>query len=107
MFYSPWHHRAEITASKVMIFHAKDDPNVPPMGKVLTHYLREWHKQTPYAQPKDFVFPSMKEGGRVPICSSVFCSDYLRPAAKVAGVTTPHGHRWGLHKLRHSLLHWS
>jgi len=48
MFYSPWHHRAEITASKVMIFHAKDDPNVPPMGKVLTHYLREWHKHTPY-----------------------------------------------------------
>jgi hypothetical protein len=31
-----------------MIFHAKDDPNVPPMGKVLTHYLREWHKHTPY-----------------------------------------------------------
>ncbi|MGA7925645.1 MAG: prolyl oligopeptidase family serine peptidase [Candidatus Sulfotelmatobacter sp.] len=28
-FYNPWHHRAEITASKVMIFHAKDDPNVP------------------------------------------------------------------------------
>jgi dipeptidyl aminopeptidase/acylaminoacyl peptidase len=28
-FYSPWHHRTEITASKVMLFHAKDDPNVP------------------------------------------------------------------------------
>jgi len=31
-----------------------------PMGKVLAHYLREWHKQTPYAKPTDFVFPSIK-----------------------------------------------
>ena len=39
-----------------------------PMGRVLTPYLREWHKQTPYAKPTDFVFPSMKESGR---CRSV------------------------------------
>ena len=31
-FYNPWHHRMEITASKVMIFHAKDDPHVPYEG---------------------------------------------------------------------------
>jgi dipeptidyl aminopeptidase/acylaminoacyl peptidase len=31
-FYSPWHRRTEITASKVMIFHAKDDPHVPYEG---------------------------------------------------------------------------
>ena len=28
-FYNPWHHRNEIDGSKVLIFHAKDDPNVP------------------------------------------------------------------------------
>jgi pimeloyl-ACP methyl ester carboxylesterase len=28
-FYNPWHHRKEIDGSKVMMFHAKDDPNVP------------------------------------------------------------------------------
>ena len=77
-----------------------------PMGRVLTHYLREWHKQTPYAKPTDFVFPSIKESGRVPICASVFCGDHLRPAAKAAGVTIPDGHRWGLHNLRHSLSNW-
>jgi Phage integrase family len=70
-----------------------------------THYLRRWHKQTPYAKPKDFVFPSMREGGRVPNCSSIFCSDYLIPA-KAAGVPIPDGHRWGLHNLRHSLSNW-
>jgi integrase len=48
----------------------------------------------------------LKEGGRVPICSSVFCADYLRPASKAAGVTIPNGHRWGLHNLRHSLSNW-
>jgi dipeptidyl aminopeptidase/acylaminoacyl peptidase len=31
-FYSPWHHRSQITASKVMIFHSKDDPHVPYEG---------------------------------------------------------------------------
>ena len=28
-FYNPWHHRNEIDGSKVMLVHAKDDPNVP------------------------------------------------------------------------------
>jgi integrase len=77
-----------------------------PMGSVLTHYSREWHKQTPYAKPTDFVFPSMKESGRLPICASVFCADHLRPAAKAASVLIPDGHRWGLHNLRHSLSNW-
>jgi pimeloyl-ACP methyl ester carboxylesterase len=28
-FYNPWHQRAEIDGSKILMFHAKDDPNVP------------------------------------------------------------------------------
>ena len=28
-FFNPWHHRDEIDGSKVLMFHAKDDPNVP------------------------------------------------------------------------------
>jgi integrase len=83
-----------------------DSERDSPMGRVLTHYLREWHKQTPYAKPTDFVFPSITESGRVPICSSSFCADHLRPAAKKAGVVIPDGHRWGLHNLRHSLSNW-
>ena len=76
------------------------------MGRVLTHYLREWQKQTPYAKPTDFVFPSLRKWGKVPMCASVFCRVYLRPAAKKAGVAIPDGHRWGLHNLRHSLSNW-
>jgi dipeptidyl aminopeptidase/acylaminoacyl peptidase len=33
-FYSPWQHRAEIDAAKVMIIHAMDDPHVPYEGSV-------------------------------------------------------------------------
>jgi integrase len=76
------------------------------LGRVLAHYLREWRKQTPYAKPTDFVFPSLKMSGKVPICTSVFCADDLRPAAKKAGVVILVGHRWGLHNLRHSLANW-
>jgi integrase len=77
-----------------------------PMGRVLTHYLRDWHMQTPYAKAMDFVFPSLGRRGRIPICASIFCADHLRPAAKQAGVVIPDGHRWGLHNLRHSLSNW-
>jgi hypothetical protein len=28
-FYNPWHHRNEIDGSKLLMFHAKDDPIVP------------------------------------------------------------------------------
>jgi dipeptidyl aminopeptidase/acylaminoacyl peptidase len=31
-FYSPWHHRTDITPSKIVIFHPKDDPHVPYEG---------------------------------------------------------------------------
>jgi integrase len=59
-----------------------------------------------YRDRADFVFPSLKMSAKVPICTSVFCADYLRPAAKKAGVVIPDGHRWGLHNLRHSLANW-
>jgi len=77
-----------------------------PMGRILAHYLREWHKETPYGKPTDFVFPSFQKRGRIPICASVFCRVRLRPAAKKAGVVIPDWHRWGFHNLRHSLSNW-
>jgi integrase len=76
------------------------------MGKVLTHYLKEWRKQTPYAKNGDFVFPSLKMRGKVPISASAFVKDHLRPAALKAGVKIPEGYRFGLHNLRHSLSNW-
>ena len=77
-----------------------------PMHPVLAAHLREWHRQTPYAKDKDFVFPSLRARGHVPLSASIFVADHLRPAARKAGVQISDGQRFGLHNLRHSLSNW-
>ena len=77
-----------------------------PMHPLLAGHLRAWHGQTLYAKETDFVFPSFKTRGRVPLSASIFVADYLRPAAKKAGVQIEDGQRFGLHNLRHSLSNW-
>jgi integrase len=77
-----------------------------PLHPLLAGHLRAWQRQTPHASETDFVFPSLRAKGRKPLCSSVFVADYLRPAAKKAGVHIEDGQRFGLHNLRHSLSNW-
>jgi integrase len=77
-----------------------------PLHPVLANYLHRWHSQTPHTKDADFVFPSFKASGRVPLSSSGFVADHLRPAAKAAGVQIENGQRFGLHNLRHSLSNW-
>jgi len=77
-----------------------------PLHPVLAHYLHQWHSQTPHMKDMDFVFPSFKAYGRVPVSSSSFVADHLRLAAKAAGVQIENGQRFGLHNLRHSLSNW-
>jgi len=63
-------------------------------------------ENSPYPKDGDFVFPSLKVRGRVPLTVSIFVADYLRPAAKKAGAQIEDGHRFGLHNLRHSISNW-
>jgi integrase len=77
-----------------------------PLHSLLAKHLQEWKGQTPYGKDTDFVFPSLKADGRVPLSPCPFVADYLRPAAKKAGVQIEDGQRFGLHKLRHSLSNW-
>jgi integrase len=77
-----------------------------PLHAVLAHFLREWRAQTPYAAAEDFVFPSLRAEGHVPLSASIFVADHLRPAAKKAGICIKDGQRFGLHNLRHSLSNW-
>jgi integrase len=77
-----------------------------PLHTVLARFLRAWRAQTPFASDGDFVFPSLKATGRVPLSASIFVADHLRPAAKKAGVHIEDGQRFGLHNLRHSLSNW-
>ena len=43
-----------------------------PVHPVFAAYLRLWHRQTPYAKDRDFVFPSFRAQGRVPLWASIF-----------------------------------
>jgi integrase len=74
-----------------------------PLRPLLSSHLRSWREQSLYAKDGDFVFPSLKVRGRVPLTASIFVADYLRPATKKAGAQIENGQRFGLHNLRHSL----
>ena len=76
------------------------------LGSILAQFLRTWKDASPYTADTDFVFPSMKMNGAVPVCASIFVQNHLRPAALTAGVKIPDGYRFGLHNLRHSLSNW-
>lgn len=52
-FYSPWHHRKDITPSKIMIFHPKDDPHVP--------YEGSWR----FTESTGVTLKSLRSGGHI------------------------------------------
>jgi pimeloyl-ACP methyl ester carboxylesterase len=52
-FYNPWHHRNEIDGSKVLMFHAKDDPNVP------------YERTRLFAEVTGATLKSLKRGGHI------------------------------------------
>jgi integrase len=74
------------------------------MHPVLAKALLEWHRQSPYPNDDDWLFPSLKLKGKVPRSASSAAQDYLRPAAVYAGVIEEgSSKRFGWHNLRHSL----
>jgi integrase len=77
-----------------------------PLHPVLADHLKDWQSATPFAEETDFLFPSVKAEGRVPLSPAVFVADHLRPAAIAAGLAIAKGQRFGLHNLRHSLSSW-
>jgi integrase len=74
-----------------------------PLGDLLADTLRTWYQNTPYGQPKDWVFASAKTHGRTPRVGNMLVADHPRPAAIKAGVVLKPGQRFGFHNLRHSL----
>jgi integrase len=49
-----------------------------PMHPLLSQHLKDWHRQTPYAKGKDFVFPSLFASGKVPLNACSFVKEHLR-----------------------------
>lgn len=77
-----------------------------PLHPVLAALLAEWRKLSPFSKESDFMFPSLRKEGKIPLSARSFICDYLRPAAIAAGVRIANGQRFGLHNLRHSLSNW-
>lgn len=74
------------------------------IGKLMIEFLREWHRETPYAAATDWIFPSLKLQGKKPISGSQFVKDYIRPAfIKYGLIDAEYKGRAGLHTFRHSL----
>src|SRR6266704_3883974 len=72
-----------------------------PMHPGLADYLKEWRSVTPYSDESDWIFPSLKEKGRIPRSASMCGKGYLRPAAVAAGVISDGDNsRFGWHNLR-------
>jgi integrase len=74
-----------------------------PLGELLADALQSWHRNTLYAKPDDWVFPSTKMKGKTPLSASMMAKDKIRPAAIKVGIRLELGQRFGFHNFRHSL----
>ena len=73
-----------------------------PMHPLLAAHLLAWRKQTPYPKDEDLVFPSLRLKGAKPPAANMLVADYLRVAAKKAGVEAP-PRTFGFHTFRRTL----
>jgi integrase len=60
-----------------------------PMHPLLAAHLLAWRRETPYPAADDLVFPSLRLKGKRPPAANMLVADYLRVAAKKAGVVAP------------------
>jgi len=88
-----------------MIDHMKTDGSAAPvpLGELLAGALRDWHRETLYAKPEDWIFPSTKLKGITPLSASMMTAAKIRPAAVKVGIRLAKGQRFGFHNFRHSL----
>jgi hypothetical protein len=74
------------------------------MHPLLAGSMLAWRERTRCPKDNDYVFRSVRLGGRKPLSASIMVQKYLRPAAVKAGViATDWKGRFGLHNFRHSL----
>jgi integrase len=74
-----------------------------PLGDLLADALQSWHRNTLYATPDDWVFPSAKMKGRTALSASIMGADKIRPAAIKIRIQLERRQRFGFHNFRHSL----
>jgi integrase len=88
-----------------VIDHLKTEGSSAPvlLGELLADELRCWQKESLYAKPENWIFPSVKLKGKTPMCASMMTAAKIRPAAVKVGIRLVKGQRFGFHNFRHSL----
>jgi integrase len=108
------HVRRTWTCGRVGLPKSKASRAPVPLHPLLSEFMLQWNRRTPYLQPSDWVFPSLWLKGTQPGVANMLVEDYLRPAAMKAGVLSSYRNdegklvendprRFGFHNLRHSL----
>jgi integrase len=98
-------HLRRVRAGKHVIEQFKTDSSAAPvpLGDLLADTLRGWYRETLYAKPDDWIFPSTKLKGTKPLSASVMTAAKIRPAAVKVGIRLEKGQRFGFHNFRHAL----
>jgi integrase len=71
-----------------------------PLHPGVAEALKEWRRLTDFKATTDFLFPSVRNNGLVPVWPDTLLRKVIRPAAKRAGII---GKTVGWHTFRHSL----
>jgi len=73
-----------------------------PMHPLLAAHLLAWRRETLYPGDEDLVFPSLRLKGKKPPVANMLVADYLRVAARKAGVVAA-PRTFGFHTFRRTL----
>lgn len=71
-----------------------------PLHPSVVACLAAWRAISPYTADEDFIFPSLRLGGKQPLSPDTLLKKVIRPALKRAGITDK---SIGWHSFRHSL----
>lgn len=80
------HVRRTWTCGRVGLPKSKASRAAVPLHPLLSEFMLCWNRRTPYSQPSDWVFPSIRLKGKQPRVANMLVEDYLRPAAMKAGI---------------------
>ncbi len=70
-----------------------------PLDLAVSETLKEWKRKTLFKGPTDFLFPSERKNGRIPVWPDMVFEKFIRPAVQRAGIK---GKVIGWHTFRRS-----
>jgi len=63
----------------------KSKASKAPVPLLLAGFMLAWREKTRYPKDNDYVFPSVKLGGKKPLSASIMVQKYLRPPPSKSG----------------------